>query len=354
MIRRPSREPSTAWVALIGIVGGVSAALSLLGFPSPLLFGGLIGGLVVALTAPDAVTVPRWSFTTGQGVIGVTIGAVLDWDTLTDLGSDWPAVITISIVTLVLSVLAGQLLRLHRGVSAVTASFSTVAGGASGMTAIANDLGADDRVVAVIQYLRVLVILLAMPAAVSIVFHAENGSASGVAAPDSTLAGLGYTIAAVALGLLVGRLLHLPSPALLGALIASIALAALPVLDGVTVPAWVQGIAYILIGVQVGLRFTVESLKAIGRMLPTAVLVIAIIIAMCAGFGVLLAELTGVSQLDAYLATTPGGLYAVLATSADTGGNVTFVTAVQLIRLLLVLIAAPLIATWVTGRSRSR
>ncbi|MET0448891.1 MAG: AbrB family transcriptional regulator, partial [Aeromicrobium sp.] len=92
--------------------------------------------------------------------------------------------------------------------------------------------------------------------------------------------------------------------------------------------------------------------KAIGRMLPTAVLVIAIIIGVCAGFGILLSELTGVSELDAYLATTPGGLYAVLATSADTGGNVTFVTAVQLIRLLLVLIAAPLIATWFAGRKR--
>jgi membrane AbrB-like protein len=252
----------------------------------------------------------------------------------------------------VLSVVAGQLLRLHRGVSAVTASFSSVAGGASGMTAIAHDLGADDRVVTVIQYLRVLIILLAMPAAVSIVFDAQGGSASGVSAPDTTVEAVLYTVLAVVLGIGGGKLLHLPSPALLGALFAAVALAALPVFDDVEVPVWLQGIGYILIGVQVGLRFTLDSLKAIGRMLPTAVLVIAIIIGVCAGFGILLSELTGVSELDAYLATTPGGLYAVLATSADTGGNVTFVTAVQLIRLLLVLIAAPLIATWFAGRKR--
>lgn len=271
---------------------------------------------------------------------------------MVDLGSDWPVVIIISVATLALSVVAGQLLRLHRGVSAVTASFSSVAGGASGMTAIAHDLGADDRVVTVIQYLRVLVILLAMPAAVSFVFHADSGASAGVTTPGTTTAGIAYTVLAVGAGLAVGRVLRLPSPALLGALAVAVALAALPAFDAVEVPVWLQGIGYLLIGVQVGLRFTPDSLKAIGRMLPTALVVIAIIIGTCAGFGLLLAELTGVSELDAYLATTPGGLYAVLATSADTGGNVTFVTAVQLIRLLLVLIAAPLLARWLTGRGR--
>lgn len=350
MSPRPSRASISSWALLASLVGGISLVLSLLGFPSALLFGGLLGGLVFALGSSREVSVPPCSFTIGQGIIGVTIGAIVDWGTLADLGGDWPAVIAISIVTLALSVVAGQLLRLHRGVSAVTASFSSVAGGASGMTAIARDLGADDRIVTVIQYLRVLVILLAMPAAVSIVFNAGDGAAAGSSTASTTFTGVAYTILAVGLGIVVGHVLHLPSPALLGALLGAVALALLPVFDDVEVPVWIQGIGYLLIGVQVGLRFTAGSLRAIGRMLPTALLVIAIIVATCAAFGVLLAELTGVTELDAYLATTPGGLYAVLATSADTGGNVTFVTAVQLIRLLLVLLAAPLLARWLTGR----
>lgn len=352
MTSRSRRSSPASWALLAALVGGVSTALTLLGFPSPLLFGGLAGGLAFALGTTREVAVPRWSFMTGQGIIGVTIGAVIDWGTLAELGGDWPAVIVISVVTLLLSVVAGQLLRLHQGVSTVTASFSAVAGGASGMTAIAHDLGADDRVVTVIQYLRVLVILLAMPAAVSLVFDADESAAAAATRHAPVLEGLVYTALAVALGLVLGRLLHLPSPALLGALVAAAALALLPGFDGVDVPGWVQGVGFVLIGVQVGLRFTPESLRAIGRMLPTALVVIAIIVLTCAAFGVLLAQLTGVSELDAYLATTPGGLYAVLATSADTGGNVTFVTAVQLIRLLLVLLAAPLLARWLTGRSR--
>ncbi|AWB92611.1 AbrB family transcriptional regulator [Aeromicrobium chenweiae] len=352
MSARPTRESAVSWIILATLVAGVSILLTIAGFPSALLFGGLLGGLVFALATGRTVAVPGWTFTIAQAIIGVTVGASVDLDVLADLGSDWPAVIVISVVTLLLSVLAGQLLRLHRGVTPVTASFASVAGGASGMTAVAHDLGADDRVVTVIQYLRVLVVLLAMPAAVSMVFDADTGTAAGAVSPVTTTAGVVYSVLAVGLGLVAGRVLHLPSPAVLGALLASVALGAVPVFADVDVPVWVQAVGFLLIGLQVGLRFTLDSLKAIGRMLPTALLVIAIIIGTCAAFGVLLAELTGVSELDAYLATTPGGLYAVLATSADTGGNVTFVTAVQIIRLLLVLLAAPLLGQWLTRRER--
>ena len=339
-----------SWTVLAMIVAGVSTALSLAGFPSALLFGGLVGGLVFALATKRTVEVPGWSITIAQAIIGVIVGAAVDFETLADLGGDWPVVLTISVVTVLLSVLAGQLLRLHRGVTPLTASFASVAGGASGITAVARDLGADDRVVTVIQYLRVLVVLLAMPAAVSVVFGADTGAAAGVVGPVTTTEGVVYSVLAVALGIGVGRVLHLPSPAVLGALVASVVLRTVPAFSDVDVPVWIQGAGFLLIGLQVGLRFTVESLKTIGRMLPTALLVIAIIVGVCAAFGVLLARLTGVSQLDAYLATTPGGLYAVLATSADTGGDVTFVTAMQLIRLLLVLLAAPLLGRWLTRR----
>jgi membrane AbrB-like protein len=331
------------WLLLVLVVAAVSGAFALAGLPSPLLFGGLVGGLVHALALPRMrVEPPRLLFVAGQAIIGVTVGASIDWGTLRDLGWDWPAVVAVTVATLALSVLVGQLLRLHRGTSAVTASFAAVAGGASGMTALSRDLGADDRVVTVIQYLRVLVILLAMPAVVTIGFGAEQSD------PALTVSAgwddAGFAALAVVLGLVLGRVLHLPSPAVLGGLLATILLLLLPVFEGAVVPTAVQGAGFLLVGVDVGLRFTASSLRAIGRMLPTALLVIALIIVACAGLGVLLSEVTGTSRLDGYLATTPGGLYAVLATAAGTDADVTFVSAVQMLRLLLVLLAAPLLA----------
>jgi hypothetical protein len=69
-----------------------------------------------------------------------------------------------------------------------------------------------------------------------------------------------------------------------------------------------------------------------------------------AATGVLLAWATPVDGLTAYLATTPGGLFAVLSTAADAGSDVTYVLAVQLCRLLVILALTPLLARWLSAR----
>ncbi len=103
-------------------------------------------------------------------------------------------------------------------------------------------------------------------------------------------------------------------------------------------------VAFLLVGLQVGLNFTRESLRTVGRALPIALVVILVLILACAGLGVALAAVTGVSPLDGYLATTPGGMNAVLATATSTGADATFVLAVQVLRLFAMLLTAPLIA----------
>jgi membrane AbrB-like protein len=115
---------------------------------------------------------------------------------------------------------------------------------------------------------------------------------------------------------------------------------------GAQAPDLVQSAAFLVIGLQVGLSFTVESLKAIGRALPLALTIILGLIVASAGLGLLMARWVGVGALDGYLATTPGGLYAVLALASDTGADATFVLAVQVLRLLVMLFTAPLLARW--------
>ncbi len=66
-----------------------------------------------------------------------------------------------------------------------------------------------------------------------------------------------------------------------------------------------------------------------------------------------MAHIAGKSQLEGYLATSPGGVYAVLAIAVETGSNVTFIIAAQVFRVLLMLFAAPLLARtvmWATDR----
>jgi membrane AbrB-like protein len=337
------------YVVLAALTAVASIVLTLIGVPIPYLFGGLIAGLSVALSPRPSAPLPAPLFLTGQSVIGVTIGAEADWGSLGDLGSDWPAVIAVTLATVALSVGAGQLLRLHRGVTAVTATFASVAGGASGMTALSDDLGADDRIVTVLQYVRVLIVLVTMPAVIALVFGADT-SAPSKATDDPVLLGTLFAALACLAGVAIGKILHLPAPAVLGGVLAAILLGLVPWFDDVQVPVWVQAAGFILIGVQVGLRFTVDSMRRIGRLLPTGLVVTALTIVGCAGLGLALSATTDASRLDSYLATTPGGLYAVLAAASSTGGDVSFVAAVQVLRLLAVLLITPFAVRWLARR----
>jgi uncharacterized protein len=350
------------WTLLVVITVAVTVPLTLVGVPSAALFAALIVGIALALLSYAPSGVPRKAGIAAQGVLGVYIGTMVHRDALSALGSDWPIVVAVAVATLMLSIGAGALLGLHRDVSPLTGALALVAGGASGLVAIARELGGDDRVVAVIQYLRVALITASMPVIVTLVFHAEktehaaNSNQSGSAPWYLSVLML---VVIVLVGATGGRLIRLPGAGLLGPMSLTIALQLTGLSFGLSVPLALVQLGYAVIGWQAGVAFTRESIRAIGRALPIALgLIIALNVAT-AGLGVLLAHVSGISPLEGYLATSPGGIYAVLATAVETGSNVTFIVAAQVVRVLLMLFAAPLMArgfvalTQRVGRRRS-
>jgi uncharacterized protein len=332
-----------AWLVLVVVAAVASAIFAALGMPSPVLFGSLLGGMAHALTARHEVEMPPLVFRVGQALVGVVIGALVKLPTLLRLAADWPSVLLVTVGTLVISLVAGRLLALHRDVSPATGAFALIAGGASGIVALARELGADDRVVTIVQYLRVLLVLLAMPLVAGALFHPPTGAGQLVTGPTRWLPDLVFVALAVSLGLLLQRFVRAPATALLGPLLVAVAISASGVLGQVAVPTVLENLGYALIGIRVGLRFTRASLVSIARLLPLATLLIVLVIAACALLGLLLSAVTGVDRLTAYLATTPGGLFAVLATAADSGSDVTYVLAVQVIRVFAMLLFAPLL-----------
>jgi hypothetical protein len=339
------------WAAVLAVAIVVGLLFDLLSVPSPALFGGLVAGLGRALLGRTRLVLPRPALTGVQAVIGVSIGALVQTDTLGAIAEHWLPVLLVTVATLLVSLLAGQLMRLQSGVSAVTGAFSMIAGGASGITAMARDLGADAQLVGVLQYLRVLVIVVAMPVVATTVFGAEAGAAPPADGdgPDWP-AGLLFTAVCVGAGMVLGRVARLPVSALLGPLAVAVALDLSGLSQEATVPAVVQSAAFLIIGLQVGLGFTRDSLRLVGRALPLALTLIVGSVVVCAGLGLLLSRTAGVSPLEGYLATTPGGIYAVLATATGAGADATFVLAVQVLRLFVMLFSAPLLARWLRPR----
>lgn len=337
-------------VLVTGLTVLLSAGFTWAGLPSAVLFASLLAGIAHALTSPTVLELPAVAYRMAQAVIGVTIGAAVSLPALRRMGEDALPIGAVLLATLAISLGAGWALSLRRDVSLVTGVFSLIAGGASGVVAIARDLGADDRVVTVVQYLRVLVVLMTMPLVAALVFHPPSGR-GGLSPVDAGLSrDLAFTVIAVAVGLALARLVPAPTATLLLPLAVAVGLSVSGWLGRPQVPTFVEWVAFALIGVQVGLRFTRASLASIARLLPTALALIVAVIVLTAVTGALLAWLTPVDGLSAYLATTPGGLFAVLSTAADTGSDVTYVLAVQLCRLLVILALTPALARWLAQR----
>ena len=218
------------------------------------------------------------------------------------------------------------------------------------MVALARGLGADDRVVTVVQYLRVLIVLLAMPLVATVLFHPHTGAGHLTTGPTRWGPDLAFVTLSVVLGLAVQRFITAPSTALLAPMLVATVISATGVLGQVSVPTPLQNVGYALVGVPVGLRFSRASLRSIARLLPLAVVLIVLVIVACALLGVLLSAGTGVDLLTAYLATTPGGLFAVLAIAAGSGSDVTYVLAIQVIRVFAMLLLAPALGRLLRGR----
>ena len=330
---------------IAALVAVTAVGLNLLGLPSPDLFAGLLVGLGHAFTARDELRTPGWLGTSAQAVIGVVMGVLVQSDTLGTLAGYWLPITLITMATLLLTVLAGLLLARFTSVDRTTATFGMIAGGAAGIVAVSEELGADGRLVAVLQYLRVLLIVVLMPVAVVVVF--DGSGAQGTLAEGGghpwPLAALAVLAVAV-VGVWAGRLAHLPAPSLLGPLIITAVLAAFDVPFVDSVPGLLTAAAFALIGVQVGLRFTVDTLRTLRRVLPAGVVLIVGLIVVSGGLGVLLSALTGLSPLDGYLATTPGGIFVVLAVATGSGADSTVVLAVQVLRMLVMLLVGPPLA----------
>ena len=341
------RRRATALHALAVAAATVLAArgFAALGMPSPALFAGLAVGLLDALAVPRALPLPRQAGTAAQAVIGVTIGTLVQLSTLAALGEHWLPVLLVTLGTLALSLGTGWLLGRHRDLDTVTGAFALVAGGASGLVVIARQLGADERVVAVVQYLRVLLVVLSLPVVLQLGFGVRAAPATADAGTGPLWAGLALTLGCGLAGRWAGARAHLPAASLLGPLVLAAALSLSGLVPGVGVPGPLEDLAYAVVGLQVGLRFTRAGLATVARVLPAALALIVVGVLGSAGLAWALAAATGLPLLDTYLATTPGGLYAVLAAAVGSGADATFVLSVQVLRLLVMLLAAPALAS---------
>ena len=252
------------WALLVALTAAGTAGLDVLAVPSPALFAGLVAAALLALLGRGPGRVARPLSASAQAVVGVVIGVLARPETLIAVARDWLPVLVVGSGTLALSMAAGLLLGRRPGVSPLTGMLALTAGGASGLVAVSRELGGDERVVAVIQYLRVVLVTVSMPLVAATVYGASGAAGPGPAAAGGPwYVGLLLTAVCRAVGVALARLLRVPAGGLLGPMTVALVLTLTGVAGDATPPAVLVELAFAVIGWQAGVRFTPESLRQV-------------------------------------------------------------------------------------------
>jgi len=331
------------WLVLGGASVALALCLDLLLLPAAWLLGPMLVAIGLAaggmrLKPPESLSV------IAQALVGCLIAHAITPGIFLTLARDWALFLATTVATILASGLLGYLLARWRVVPGTVAIWGSSPGGATAMVILAQAWGADARLVAVMVYLRV-VMVAGLASVVALVFTGHVARQPLIAGWSQGLAldTLGLSAAVVAAGILLGRWLRIPA----GALICTMALGAflnLTDIARVDPPRLAMIPAYALIGWRIGLGFTRETLLLSARALPRLALASAVLLAFGGAMAVLLVRFTGIDPLTAYLATSPGGMDAIAVIASSSAADAPFVMALQVVRFLVIMMVGPWLA----------
>ncbi|QIS18162.1 AbrB family transcriptional regulator [Nocardia terpenica] len=346
------------WVVLLGAVLVVAEVLDRVRFPAPQMILAIVvgGGLAVAGRLPAPL--PREVSIGVQALLGVLMGSYLEVSLLGSIGLALLPVLAITVATLVVSVLVSMVFARACKVTLPTATLGLLAGGSAAVVSCADEMDADVRQVAFMQYLRVMLVAVSAPAIGALL---DNGghvakmavtTAHQVTDPDlphwmvvgrgDQVAGVCTAIVLSLIGIRLGRSLRIPSPALIGPMLLTAAVTALGVSHGYAPTNLFKELLFVLIGFDVGTRFTRAVVLEMARMIPGMTVAIVGLSAVVAALAYLLSLFVPLELSDLYLATTPGGINAVIAAAEGMNANMPLITSVQSVRLLFMVAMLPL------------
>ncbi|TMV88399.1 AbrB family transcriptional regulator [Thioclava sp. BHET1] len=347
-LKHPAQWPvPLRWGALIVGSALLAAALSTAHLSAALLLGPMIVAIALAASG-GAVAAPRIVFVMAQGVVGMMMASKLPPAIFAEIAQDWP-IFLLGVLSTVLGASGfGWLLSRSGLLPGTTAIWGSSPGAATAMTLMSESYGADMRLVAMMQYLRVACCAIAATAVVKI-FGVSGSTHVTVSHASQSLEALDVikTIAIATGAAVIGWKLKIPGGGLLTPLVVGM-IYNLTGLGTIALPQPVLALCYAIVGWGIGMRFTREVLSHAARALPLVLGSIIALIALCACFSLLLVHFAGIDPVTAYLATSPGGADSVAIIAAGTQVDIPFVMAMQIGRFLLVLLLGPALARYLS------
>ena len=347
-------------IALLAIAMVAGIFFSWLHVPVGWLLGPMLVGIAYAIIQNSRQSLPPGFKMVGQVIIGIVTATRFSPETLSVATTYAIPLLLCVFTTGSLSMFNGYLLSRWAGIDRATAFLGFIPGAASSIVAMSEEMGADALTVALIQYIRVLLVVLLLPATASLLFPVNPGTqVAATVAMTNNLPSLpiilNLLVLAVCGGLGVwgGRRLRLPSSGFLGPfLVGLVTFWILPYQLQVPQSLFCAGL--LLVGLSIGVQFNWQIAHKLLKAVLIEVGLVIVLILMCLAVGYEFHVVTHVDTITAVLGFTPGGIEAMVATVMQLGGDTGLVLAMQLTRMLSILLIAPwLVAVLVKSVKRS-
>ena len=349
-IRLSPRNVAVALVA--GSAGG--ALFAFLGAPLAWMLGAMAATTCLALFGAKTEIYPS-AVSVMVAVLGVLMGSAFTPDIVKQAAGWAPSVALMMTVMTAFAAGGYVIFRRFGGYDRVTAYFAAVPGGFTEMTLMGTDLGGDAKTIALAHATRILIVVSVIP------FYFRGILGLEIPALPSNLLGIAsfpiadglILLGCAMIGLYVARWMKLPAPAFLGPM----ALSALAHATGWTTnapPLELIAIAQIVVGASIGSRFAGQTWQSARKTILLATVTTSLMIMAASLIGLGMAGFLGHPMEALMLALSPGGLTEMALIALTIGINTAYVSTLHILRILFVLMAAPLVAPKIPPKSPSQ
>jgi membrane AbrB-like protein len=288
---------------LIAAIGGITFAK--LGIPAGLVSGSVLAVAIAAL-AGRQMRVPTMVQRVCFVLVGILLGAIVTPETLKGI-TTWPlSIAVLAVATIAMIAATTSYLRFVHGWDWASAFLGASPGAMAQVVALSAEFKADLRGVAIVQVMRVLLIMIGLPGSLAL---AGLGVTAVFGAPEpaggSSVAELAVlVVVSTALALLL-RWIKFPGGLLFGAMAGSAILHGTGWVHAI-LPWWLGGGAVLVIGAVAGSRFSNTSWRTVVDYLGAAIGSFAVAVATAACFVLLVITLLPFRPADVIIAFAPG------------------------------------------------
>ena len=340
---RPLRRP--AETLLIAAVGGF--IFHYLGFPAGFVSGSMAAVAVASLIGRP-LGMPGWLARVFFLAIGISLGTVVTPETLHGMAAAPVSIAVLSVTTVAITAASAYYLVLVHRWSPLSSLLAASPGALAQVLTLAAEYKADMRAIVIVQSVRVLILGVGLPGALSLLgFEATPIDRPSTLGPVEWMIEFAILIAvsvATAFGL---QWLRFPGGILFGALLGSAVLHGAGLIH-IALPPWLAYTAMIGTGAVAGSRFAGMTLRMLMQYLGAALGSFAVaLVIVCAVLAVLVPILP-IPVADLVVSFAPGAQETMMIMALALHLDPVFIGAHHLARFFIVSLGIPLAVRYIT------